>query len=113
MNERLRLLWADLQFWFLRLNPRERVMVGGAAGAGLVLLVFVVLFLLASAADATRSRTDGKLRRLAEAEQLAREAGASVASSRSPSMRTAGNAGGSAPDARTWSIRMCSSRLSK
>ncbi|HZX40440.1 MAG TPA: type II secretion system protein GspM [Myxococcaceae bacterium] len=71
MMERLRLLWSDLQAWFLRLNPRERVMVTGAGGATVVLVTFVVLFLLATSADATRRRTQSKLQRLAEAEQLA------------------------------------------
>jgi hypothetical protein len=36
-----------------------------------VLLAFIVLFLLSSSADATRRRTESKLQRLAEAEQLA------------------------------------------
>jgi general secretion pathway protein M len=71
MMERLRLLWADLQAWFLRLNPRERVMVTTAGGATLVVVTFVTLFLLSSSADATRHRTQSKLQRLAEAEQLA------------------------------------------
>lgn len=71
MRERLRLLWADLQTWFLRLNPRERVMVTGAGAATVVVVTFVVLFLLSSSADATRRRTESKLHRLAEAEQLA------------------------------------------
>jgi len=71
MMEHLRLLWADLQAWFLRLNPRERVLVGTAGAATVVVVTFVVLFLLASSADATRHRTQSKLQRLAEAEQLA------------------------------------------
>ena len=71
MMERLRLLWSDLQAWYLRLNPRERVMVTSAGGATLVVLTFLVLFLLSSSADATRRRTESKLQRLAEAEQLA------------------------------------------
>jgi general secretion pathway protein M len=71
MMERLRLLWADLQAWFLRLNPRERVMVTSAGAATVVVVTFVVLFLLSSSADATRRRTESKLQRLAEAEQLA------------------------------------------
>jgi general secretion pathway protein M len=71
MMEHLRLLWADLQAWFLRLNPRERVMVTTAGGATLVGVTFVTLFLLSSSADATRHRTESKLKRLAEAEQLA------------------------------------------
>ena len=69
--DRLRLLWAELQAWFLRLNPRERVMVTTAGGATLVVVTFVTLFLLSSSADATRHRTQSKLQRLAEAEQLA------------------------------------------
>jgi general secretion pathway protein M len=71
MMERLRLVWADVQAWFLRLNPRERVMVTSAGAATVVLVLFVVLFLLSSSADATRRRTESKLQRLAEAEQLA------------------------------------------
>jgi general secretion pathway protein M len=71
MMDRLRLLWADLQAWFFRLNPRERVMVTTAGGATLVVVTFVTLFLLSSSADATRHRTQSKLQRLAEAEQLA------------------------------------------
>jgi len=71
MMERLRVLWADLQAWFLRLNPRERVMVTTAGVASVVVFLFLVLFLLSSSADATRRRTEGKLQRLAEAEQLA------------------------------------------
>ena len=71
MMERLRLLWSDLQAWFLRLNPRERVMVTGAGGAAVVVITFLVLFLLSTSADATRRRTTSKLQRLAEAEQLA------------------------------------------
>jgi general secretion pathway protein M len=71
MMERLRLLWADVQAWFLRLNPRERVMVTTAGAATVVVVLFVVLFLLSSSADATRRRTESKLQRLAEAEQLA------------------------------------------
>lgn len=69
--ERLRFLWADVQAWYLRLNPRERVMVTSAAAATVVVVTFIVLFLLSSSADATRRRTEGKLQRLAEAEQLA------------------------------------------
>jgi general secretion pathway protein M len=71
MIERLKLLWADLQAWYLRLNPRERLMVSSAGGVTAVVVVFVVLFLLASSADSTRHRTATKLQRLAEAEQLA------------------------------------------
>jgi general secretion pathway protein M len=71
MMERLRLLWADLQAWFLRLNPRERVMVTTAGATGVVVILFIVLFLLSSSADSTRRRTESKLQRLAEAEQLA------------------------------------------
>jgi len=71
MIERFKLLWADLQAWYLRLNPRERVMVSAAGGVTFVVVVFVVLFLLASSADSTRRRTETKLQRLAEAEQLA------------------------------------------
>ncbi|HZW89017.1 MAG TPA: type II secretion system protein GspM [Myxococcaceae bacterium] len=71
MIERLRLLWADVQAWYLRLNPRERVLVTSAGGVTVVVVVFVVLFLLASSADSTRRRTESKLQRLAEAEQLA------------------------------------------
>lgn len=71
MMERLRLLWGDLQAWYLKLSARERVMVSAAAGATLVVVTFLVLFLLSSSADATRRRTQSKLQRLAEAEQLA------------------------------------------
>ena len=71
MIERLRLLWADLQAWFLGLNPRERVMVTAAGATTAVVVIFLVLFLLSSSADATRRRTQSKLQRLAEAEQLA------------------------------------------
>jgi general secretion pathway protein M len=71
MIERLRLLWSDLQAWYLRLNPRERVMVSAAGGATVVVVAFVVLFLLSTSADNTRRRTETKLQRLAEAEQLA------------------------------------------
>ena len=71
MRERLRILWSDLQAWYLRLNPRERVMVSIAGGATVVVLLFITLFLLSSSADATRRRTESKLQRLAEAEQLA------------------------------------------
>jgi general secretion pathway protein M len=71
MMERLRLLWADLQAWFLKLNPRERVMVTSAGAATVVVVLFITLFLLSSSADATRRRTESKLQRLAEAEQLA------------------------------------------
>lgn len=71
MMERLRLLWSDLQAWYLRLSARERVMVTGAGAATVVVVTFLVLFLLSSSADATRRRTESKLQRLAEAEQLA------------------------------------------
>ena len=71
MRERLRILWSDLQAWYLRLNPRERVMVSVAGGATVVVVLFITLFLLSSSADATRRRTQSKLQRLAEAEQLA------------------------------------------
>ncbi|HZJ55069.1 MAG TPA: type II secretion system protein GspM [Myxococcaceae bacterium] len=71
MIERLRLLWADLQTWFLGLSQRERFMVTGAGAATVVVVTFLVLFLLSSSADATRRRTESKLQRLAEAEQLA------------------------------------------
>lgn len=82
MMERLRLLWSDLQAWYLRLTgdlqgwylrltARERLMVSAAGGGGLVFVVFLTLFLLAIAADSTRHRTESKLKRLAEAEQLA------------------------------------------
>jgi len=69
--ERLRLLWADVQAWYLRLNPRERVMVTSAGIATVVVVTFIVLFFFSSSADATRRRTESKLQRLAEAEQLA------------------------------------------
>ena len=71
MTERLRLLWGDLQAWYLRLNPRERVMVTSAGAGTLVMMTFLVLFLLSSSANATRHRTESKLQRLDEAEQLA------------------------------------------
>jgi general secretion pathway protein M len=71
MMDRLRLLWADVQTWFLRLNPRERVMVTSAGAATVVVVSFIVLFSLSSSADATRRRTQSNLQRLAEAEQLA------------------------------------------
>lgn len=71
MMERLRLLWADVQAWYLRLNPRERVMVTSAGIATVVVVTFIVLFFFSSSADATRRRTESKLQRLAEAEQLA------------------------------------------
>jgi general secretion pathway protein M len=71
MIERLRLLWSDLQAWYLRLNPRERVMVSAAGGITVVVVAFVVLFLLSTSADNTRRRTETKLQRLSEAEQLA------------------------------------------
>jgi general secretion pathway protein M len=71
MRERLRVLWSDLQGWYGRLTARERVLVGSAGGAGGVFLVFLVLYLLSSSAAATRKRTESKLLRLAEAEQLA------------------------------------------
>ena len=71
MRERLRILWSDLQAWYLRLNPRERLMVSVAGGATVVVVLFITLFLLSSSADATRRRTQTKLQRLAEAEQLA------------------------------------------
>jgi len=69
--ERLRLLWSDLQAWYLRLNPRERVLVTTAGSVGVVVLTFLILFLLSTSADGTRRRTESKLQRLAEAEQLA------------------------------------------
>jgi len=81
MMEHLRLLWADLQAWFLRLNPRERVLVGTAGAATVVVVTFVVLFLLASSADATRHRTQSKLQRLAEAERVRKQAEAALTSS--------------------------------
>jgi general secretion pathway protein M len=71
MRERLRLLWSDLQTWYGRLSSREQVLVGSAGSAAGVFLVFLVLFLLSSSAAATRRRTESKLQRLAEAEQLA------------------------------------------
>ncbi len=71
MMERLRLLWSDLQTWYLRLSPRERVMVTSAGAATVVVVTLLVLFLLSTSADATRRRTESKLQRLAEAEQLA------------------------------------------
>ena len=70
MIERLRLLWADLQTWFLGLNPRERVMVTGAGAATVVVVTFLVLFLLSSSADAAAGGPS-QLQRLAEAGQLA------------------------------------------
>jgi len=79
--ERLRLLWADLQAWFLRLNPRERVMVTSAGAATVFVVIFVTLFLLSSSADATRHRTQVKLQRLAEAERARKQAEAALTSS--------------------------------
>ncbi len=72
MKERLRLLWErppDL----VRAAQRPRAGAGGtAAGAAtVVVVIFLVLFLLSSSAAATRQRTESKLQRLAEAEQLA------------------------------------------
>ena len=71
LREKLRILWSDLQSWYGRLTAREQVLVGTAGGASVVFLVFLVLFLLSSSAAATRRRTEVKLQRLAEAEQLA------------------------------------------
>ena len=71
LREKLRILWSDLQTWYGRLSSREQVMVGAAGGATAVFVVFLVLFLLSSSAAATRRRTEVKLQRLAEAEQLA------------------------------------------
>jgi len=71
MMDRLRLLWGDVQAWYLKLNPRERVLVTTAGVATVVVTTLVVLFLLATSADNTRHRTQSKLQRLAEAEQLA------------------------------------------
>ncbi|MGZ6080347.1 MAG: type II secretion system protein GspM [Myxococcaceae bacterium] len=69
--ERLRLLWSDLQAWYMRLSARERVMVTSAGAATMVVFTLLILFLLSTSADATRRRTESKLQRLAEAEQLA------------------------------------------
>ena len=71
MRERLRLLWSDLQTWYGRLSSRRtgpggerRARRGGVPGVpGAVPL--------SSSAAATRRRTESKLHRLAEAEQLA------------------------------------------
>jgi len=71
LAERLRIAWSDLQSWYGRLTAREQVLVATAGGASVVFVVFLVLFLLSSSAAATRRRTEVKLQRLAEAEQLA------------------------------------------
>jgi general secretion pathway protein M len=69
--ERLRELWAEAQAWLGGLSRREQVLVGAAAAGVVALVLFVTLFSLASAADATRRRTAAKLDQLGQAQALA------------------------------------------
>jgi general secretion pathway protein M len=69
--EQLKAAIAELQTWFSRLSERERrlvVIAGSAAGAFLILVIFISF---AASASSTRSRTEAKLAKLRDIQALA------------------------------------------
>jgi general secretion pathway protein M len=69
--ERLRQLWLEAQNWVGGLSRREQVLLGVAAATVAAFAVFVTVFSLANAADATRRRTAAKIEQLTQAQGLA------------------------------------------
>ncbi len=69
--ERLRALWTELQSRFGQLSERERKLVTGAGAGAYLLAILVLWFSFSSAAAGIRRRTEGKLKKLAEAQALA------------------------------------------
>ena len=69
--EAIRQLLARLQGSYATLSSREQKMVAGAGGAGILFVLFLVIFGFSTSANAIRSRTAGKLTRLQEVQDLA------------------------------------------
>lgn len=67
----IKALWSELQARFLGLSQRERTLVSIAGAAVLAFVLFLVLYTSAAGADATRRRTEQKLGKLREAQELA------------------------------------------
>src|SRR5919204_5750431 len=71
MKESLRALIATVQAWLNGLTARERRLVGLAAGAVVVFVLFLIFYSFGSTADATRKRTTLKMEKLQEVQALA------------------------------------------
>lgn len=67
----LRQLISSLQSSFATLSSRERKMVAGASVAAGLFVLFLVTFSFANSANSIRTRTQGKLARLQEVQDLA------------------------------------------
>ncbi len=67
----IRQLLNDLRVRFDQLSPRERRLVLAAGGAVIAFVLFVTLFSFASSASAYQRRTQTKLAKLQEVQQLA------------------------------------------
>lgn len=69
--DKIKALWADLQTWYGGLTQRERTLVAIASAAVVAFVLFLVLYTSAMGAASTRSRTEQKLLKLAEVQELA------------------------------------------
>src|SRR4051794_6448207 len=67
----LRQLFNDLRLRFEQLSGRERRLVTAAAAAVLVFILFITLYSFSSSANGYRRRTQDKLAKLQEVQQLA------------------------------------------
>jgi general secretion pathway protein M len=69
--DKLRELLNEAKAWFERLTSRERRMVLGTGGALLGFVLFLILFSFSNTASAYRKRTDQKIGKLHEVQDLA------------------------------------------
>jgi general secretion pathway protein M len=69
--ERLRALRADAEAWFAKLTLRERVMVGAAAAATAVFVLFLVATAISRGMAAREARIEDKTRVLSQVGKLA------------------------------------------
>jgi general secretion pathway protein M len=69
--ERLRRMRADLEAWWSRLAPRERVMVGAAGAAVALFVVFLVATGISRGVSAREARIEDKTKVLAQVGKLA------------------------------------------
>jgi general secretion pathway protein M len=69
--EKIRGLLNDAKAWFERLSSRERRMVLATGGAVSAFVLFVIIISFANTADGYRKRTDQKLAKLRQVQDLA------------------------------------------
>ncbi len=69
--EKIRGLLNDARAWFERLSSRERRMVLATGGALVTFMLFVIIISFSNTANGYRKRTDQKLTKLREVQELA------------------------------------------